>query len=40
VPLALNVFLSRFDALTSDVGIGRFQNSANTLYRDLTLRKA
>jgi hypothetical protein len=40
VPLAMNVFLKRFDELVEEVGIGRFQNGAHVLYRDLTLRKA
>lgn len=40
VPLAMNVFLKRFDELAEEVGIGRFQNGAHVLYRDLTLRKA
>lgn len=39
-PLAMNVFLKRFDELAEEVGIGRFQNGAHVLYRDITLRKA
>lgn len=40
VPLAMNVFLSRLDALTVDAGIERFQNGPHILYRDLTLGRA
>lgn len=40
VPLAMNVFLTAFDTLAAEVGIGRFQNGAHVLYRDLSLKRA
>lgn len=39
VPLAMAVFVKRFDALAEEVGIPRFQNGAHVLYRDLDVRR-